>query len=63
MGVAEFIWVDWNRFKIERHALSIDEVEFAWRNESVLRERVHPVNGPYWETEGTCPSRRVIRIV
>jgi hypothetical protein len=61
--VDEFIWIDWNLRKIANHALSADEVEHAWRNGRVVRTGRHPVNGPYTETGGQCPSGRVIRIV
>lgn len=61
--MTEFIWIDWNLQKIANHALDADEVEFAWQNGSVVRTATHPVNGPYSETVGTCPSGRVIRIV
>ncbi len=59
----EFIWIDWNVQKIANHALSPDEVEFAWRNGRVVRTGSHPINGPYTESEGRCPSGRVVRIV
>jgi hypothetical protein len=59
----EFIWIDWNLQKIDNHALSSDEVEFAWANGKIIRTENHPVNGPYAESEGECPSGRVIRIV
>ena len=59
----KFIWIDWNLRKNDAHALSSDEVEFAWHNGKVVFSGSHPVNGPYSESEGTCPSGRVIRIV
>ncbi|HXD89163.1 MAG TPA: DUF4258 domain-containing protein [Urbifossiella sp.] len=59
----EFIWIDWNLAKIDNHALSEAEVEFAWRNGRVVRTGDHPENGPFTETEGECPSGRTIRIV
>lgn len=60
--MTEFIWIDWNLQKISNHGLSSDE--FAWNNGVVVvYSGNHPVNGPYWESEGTCPSGRVIRIV
>lgn len=59
----EFVWIDWNIQKIDNHALSTDEVEFAWRGGSVVKTGVHPVNGSYTVTEGECPSGRPIRIV
>ena len=62
-AVDEFIWIGWNLQKIDNHALSSDEVEFAWRNGTVVGSGHHPAHGPYWETDGTCPSGRVIRIV
>ncbi|MDB5313245.1 MAG: hypothetical protein JWO38_7447 [Gemmataceae bacterium] len=31
-GMAEFVWIDWNLAKIDAHALSADEVEFAWHH-------------------------------
>lgn len=61
--MAEFIWIGWNRAKIDNHALSTDEVEFAWHNGTVVGTGDHPVNGPYSETDGVCPSGRPIRIV
>jgi len=59
----EFIWIDWNLRKIDNHALSSDEVEFAWANSTIVGSGSHPVNGPYSESEGSCASGRVIRIV
>jgi hypothetical protein len=59
----EFLWIDWNEAKVGAHSLSPDEVEHAWRNGTVVYNGSHPVNGPYWETVGRCPSGRTIRIV
>lgn len=59
----EFIWIEWNLAKIDNHTLSQDEVEEAWRNSTVFRTGVDPVNGPYTVSNGHCPSGRVIRIV
>jgi len=59
----EFIWMPWNTQKVANHNLTPDDVEFAWANGRVVRTGNHPINGPYSETEGTCPSGRVIRIV
>jgi Domain of unknown function (DUF4258) len=61
--VDEFIWIDWNLQKIDNHGLSADEVEFAWRNGSIVSSGNHSIHGPYSESEGRCPSGRVIRIV
>jgi hypothetical protein len=61
--VIEFLWIDWNRQKVDNHALSTDEVEFAWRHgRRDLRKKDHP-NGEYWESIGKCPSGRRIMIV
>ena len=59
----EFLWIDWNLQKIDNHSLSADAVEYAWRNGTVIHQGIHPVNGPYSETAGSCPSGRSIRIV
>ncbi len=59
----EFLWIDWSLQKIDNHSLSSDEVEHAWHNRKDLIQKVHPVNGPYFESVGTCPSGRVIRII
>jgi hypothetical protein len=61
--MAEFIWIDFNLDKIDSHALSSDEVEFAWRNRSDFAAGVDPVHGPYTESFGRCPSGRVIKII
>lgn len=58
-----FIWLDYNRDKVYLHALSPEEVEFAWHGGTVDFDGVHPVNGPYCGTVGRCPSGRTIRIV
>lgn len=63
LAVDEFIWIDWNLQKIDDHALSTAEVEFAWRGARVVGSGNHPVHGPYYESEGACPTGRVIRIV
>ena len=62
-SVAEFRWIDWNLQKIDNHALSPEEVEFAWRNRTDYRQKKHPVYGPSSESIGVCPSGRVITIV
>jgi hypothetical protein len=61
--VIDFLWLDWNRQKIDDHALSTDEVEFAWENRVDFAHGEHPENGPYTESFGRCPSGRVIKIV
>ena len=62
--MAHFLWNDWNRQKIDNHALSTDEVEFAWENNRIdLAEKDHPIHGQYWESMGQCPSGRWITII
>jgi hypothetical protein len=61
--VDDFLWIDFTLRKIDNHALSSDEVEFAWRNRSDLKRRKHPQHGEYMESLGECPSGRVIRII
>jgi hypothetical protein len=61
--MAEFIWIEWNRQKIDNHALSEEEVGFAWTNSGIVGGGDHPVNGPYSVSVGTCPSGRQIRII
>ena len=61
--MSEFIWIPWNIQKIANHALAPNEVEFAWHSSQILRTKQHPVNGDYYESEGSCPSGRRIRIV
>jgi hypothetical protein len=60
--VVEFLWIDWNLQKIDAHALSAEEVEFAWANGTNVKKRAHPVQGVSWERMGECPSGRIIRI-
>lgn len=59
----DFLWIDFNLQKIDNHGLSANDVEEAWRNRQDLIRRIHPVNGPYTESLGMCPSGRVIKIV
>lgn len=59
----EFIWIDWNIQKIDNHALSTDEVEFAWHGRVDLGWRDHPTNGPSCTSIGDCPSGRRIKII
>jgi len=59
----EFIWIDWNRQKIDNHALSTDEVEITWSNGRIVGGGNNPNHGPYSTSEGSCPSGRTIRIV
>ena len=61
--MVEFIWIDYNRGKIDHHALSTDEVEFAWCKRQDFARGVDPKHGPYTESFGQCPSGRLIRIV
>ncbi len=58
----EFIWIEWNRAKIDFHSLSTDEVEYAWRGGRIVRIR-RDEDGPSYESEGRCPSGRAIKIV
>jgi hypothetical protein len=60
--VTEFHWIEWNLQKIDNHALSTEEVEFAWQRRRDLRRKDHP-NGEYWESLGECPSGRQIKII
>ena len=59
----DFLWIEFNLQKIDNHALSSEEVEFAWRNRRDLKRRKHPQQGDYVESQGECPSGRVIRII
>lgn len=59
----EFIWIDWNRAKIARHALGESEVEQVVRSGKIVHTGRHPVNGEFYETVGQCPSGRPIRVV
>ncbi len=59
----EFLWIEWNRQKIDNHALSEEEVEYAWAYRTDIYDGNDPVNGPYWESIGQCPSGRWITIV
>ena len=56
----EFIWIDWNTWKISTHGLAEGEVEFAWHHRQGELEKVHPKHGTYWESFGRCPSGRPI---
>ena len=59
----DFLWIDFNLQKIDNHGLSADEVENAWQKRRDIARRIHAVNGPYTESQGTCPSGRVIKII
>ena len=59
----EFKWIGYNRDKIGLHALSPEEVEFAWHRRLDVGGGDHPVHGPYTESDGFCPSGKLIRIV
>jgi hypothetical protein len=61
--MAEFLWIDWNLQKIDDHNLSPEEVETAWENRVDVKKRTHPVQGPYFESLGPCPSGRIIRMI
>ncbi len=59
----DFLWIEFNLQKIDNHALSPEEVEFAWRNRRDLKKRMHPEHGAYMESLGEGPSGRVVRII
>ncbi len=59
----EFRWIEWNRAKIAAHNLTTSEVEYAWYNRFGDDEFEHPLHGTYYESFGTCPSGRIIKIV
>lgn len=59
----DFFWNDWNLQKIDNHALSMEEVEFAWHNRTDVYTGKDRLNGTYWESLGQCPSGRWITIV
>ncbi len=59
----EFLWLDLNRDKIAYHALSEEEVEYAWHYRQDLIHKNHSLHGQYTESAGRCPSGRGIKIV
>ena len=59
----DFLWIEFNVQKIDNHALSPDEVEFAWVNRRDLKRRKHSEHVEYMESLGECPSGRIIRII
>lgn len=61
--MAEFLWIEWNLQKVDNHALSTDEVEYAWHHRRDLKKRNDPVHGLYWESLGECPSGRRITMI
>lgn len=61
--MTQFLWIEFNRQKIDNHALSTDEVEFAWIRRVDLKRRTHPQHGTYTESIGECPSGRRIRMI
>jgi hypothetical protein len=54
--MAEFVWIDWNLAKIDAHALSADEVEFAWEHRVDVAQWDDP--DPGVESYGRTPSGR-----
>lgn len=61
--MAEFLWIEWNLQKIDNHALSQEEVEFAWENREDVKKGIDPAYGPFRVSRGRCPSGRTIMIV
>jgi len=61
--MADFLWREWNIQKIDHHALSTDEVEFAWSHRRDVARKHNPEYGEYYESIGRCPSGRIIKIV
>lgn len=59
--MAEFLWLDWNLAKIDAHALSADEVEFAWRNRFDADRWDEPEPGV--ASYGRAPNGRWVKIV
>lgn len=58
----DFLWLDWNRAKIDFHAYSTEEVEFAWHRRIDLFWTEHP-NGPFCTSIGECPSGKPVKIM
>jgi hypothetical protein len=58
--VLRFKWIEWNLDKIDKHALSADEVEYAFSHPISLHEERS--DGSY-ETVGKTQSGRPIVIV
>lgn len=58
-----FIWIEFNLQKIDNHSLSAAEVEHAWQGRIDLKKRSHTQHGIYWESIGTCPSGRRIKMI
>ncbi len=61
--MADFLWIEFNLQKIDAHALSPEEVEYAWHHRLDLKKRKHPDHGTYWESLGECPSGRTIKMI
>ncbi len=59
--MAEFVWIDWNLAKIDAHALSPDEVEFAWEHRVDVAQWDDP--NPGVESYGRTPSGRWVKII
>jgi hypothetical protein len=59
--MAEFVWIDWNLAKIDAHALSADEVEFAWHHRVDAGRWDEPEPGV--ESYGRLPSGRWAKII
>lgn len=57
-----FRWIDWNLDKIGGHALSYEEVEFAFENRMAPVQQHERDDGSFM-TIGATPSGRNIRII
>ncbi|OWK47154.1 hypothetical protein [Fimbriiglobus ruber] len=59
--MAQFVWIDWNLSKIDMHALSTAEVEFAWHNRVDTRSWSLP--DPGTESYATLPCGRRVKMI
>jgi hypothetical protein len=59
--MAQFVWIEWNRAKIDRHGLSAAEVEHAWHHRRDVDHWDEPDPGVV--SYGTLPNGRPVKIV
>ncbi len=59
--MAEFLWLDWNLAKIDAHALSAEEVEFAWHHRTDRACWDEPEPGV--ESYGRAPNGRWLKLI
>lgn len=59
--MAQFVWVNWNLAKIDRHGLGADEVEFAWHDRTDVNRWDEPEPGV--ESYGRLPGGRWVKII